>query len=527
MRSVRRLLALGAVAVVALAVLVPAAPASAHPLGNFTVNEYSGLRVQPDRVLLDLVVDMAEIPTFQSRSDYDTNGDGRTDPAEAAAYGSRTCAEQSARLKLQVDGAPAPVRVVSTALRFPPGQGGLVTLRLTCNLDAMSGPLHGERRLDFRNANFSDRVGWHEITAVGDGTTLVTSTVPRDSVSRVLTAYPNDLLRSPLNQRVASLRVRPGGARYSGPAAKFVLPGAALPRGIDQATRSFTDLVARRDISVGFGVLAFAIALFLGGLHALAPGHGKTVMAAYLVGQRGSMRQAGLVGLTVTTTHTLGVMVLGLVLSTSTVIAPERLYPWLGLASGALLAGVGAGLLTRALRARRARSRSHDHEHVIHDHTVHHHAVQDRAVQDRAVQDRAIQDRAIQDRAPHAHGGRVHSHAPVDPERPLHWRSLVAMGFAGGLVPAPSALVVLLGAIALGRTWFGVVLVVAYGMGMAVTLTAAGILLVRARGALDRRAARRVRPSRFGDLARVLPLATSSLIVVVGLYLAARGAAQL
>jgi len=511
-RSVRRLLALGAVGVVA--VLVPAAPASAHPLGNFTVNEYSGLRVQPDRVLLDLVVDMAEIPTFQSRSDYDTNGDGRTDPAEATAYGNRACAQQAGRLRLQLDGAPAPVRVVSSGLRFPPGQGGLVTLRLTCNLVAMSGLLRGEHRLDFHNANFTDRVGWHEITAVGDGATLVASTVPRNSVSRQLTAYPNDLLRSPLNQRAASLSVRPGGARYSGPAAKLVLPGAALPRGIDQATRSFTDLVARHDISVGFGVLAFAIALFLGGLHALAPGHGKTVMAAYLVGQRGSMRQAGLVGLTVTITHTLGVMVLGLVLSTSAVIAPERLYPWLGLASGALLAGVGGGLLTRALRARRERARSHAHDHPPHEHAHHDHVSHDH-------------EHPHHEHAPHAHGGRVHSHAPVDPDRPLHWRSLVAMGFAGGMVPAPSALVVLLGAIALGHTWFGVVLVVAYGMGMAVTLTAAGILLVRARGALDRRAARRARPSRFGDLARVLPVATSSLIVVVGLYLAARGAVQL
>ena len=206
MRSVRRLLALGAVGVVA--VLVPAAPASAHPLGNFTVNEYSGLRVQPDRVLLDLVVDMAEIPTFQSRSDYDTNGDGRTDPAEATAYGNRACAQQAGRLRLQLDGAPAPVRVVSSALRFPPGQGGLVTLRLTCNLVAMSGLLRGEHRLDFHNANFTDRVGWHEITAVGDGATLVASTVPRNSVSRQLTAYPNDLLRSPLNERAASLSVR-------------------------------------------------------------------------------------------------------------------------------------------------------------------------------------------------------------------------------------------------------------------------------------------------------------------------------
>jgi ABC-type nickel/cobalt efflux system permease component RcnA len=125
----------------------------------------------------------------------------------------------------------------------------------------------------------------------------------------------------------------------------------------------------------------------------------------------------------------------------------------------------------------------------------------------------------------------VHSHAPIDPERPLHWRSLVAMGFAGGMVPAPSALVVLLGAIALGRTWFGVVLVVSYGLGMAVTLTLAGLLLVRARGVLERRAARSpsARKSRFNlaGVARVVPLATSSLIVVVGLYLAARGVSQL
>jgi nickel/cobalt exporter len=503
-KSARRLLALSALVIVAA--VVPAAPASAHPLGNFTVNQYSGLRVQPDRVLLDLVIDMAEIPTFQSRGDYDTNADGRTDPTEAAAYGDRTCAQQSDHLTLRVDGEPAPVRVIDSALRFPPGQGGLVTLRLTCTLVAMSGPLHGEHRLEFRNANLGDRVGWHEITAVGDGTTLVSSTVPRESVSRALTAYPNDLLRSPLNQRAASLRVHQGGARYSGPAAKLVLPGAALPRGIDQATRSFTDLVARRDVSVGFGVVAFAIALFLGGLHALAPGHGKTVMAAYLVGQRGSMRQAALVGLTVTTTHTLGVMVLGLVLSTSAVIAPERLYPWLGLASGVLLAGVGAGLLTRAVRARRARAHAHSHDHD-HAHDAHAHA--------------------SHEHASHSHGGRVHSHAPIDPERPLHWRSLVAMGFAGGLVPAPSALVVLLGAIALGRTWFGVVLVVAYGMGMAVTLTAAGVLLVRARRALDGRAARRGGPGRLADLARVLPLATSAVIVMVGLYLAARGATQL
>src|SRR5207302_4288939 len=204
-------------------------------------------------------------------------------------------------------------------------------------------------------------------------------------------------------------------------------------------------LVSRHHLSVGFALVALAFAVALGAIHALAPGHGKTVMAAYLVGQRGSMRQAGLIGLTVTATHTAGVLALGLALSASSLIAPESLYPWLGLASGVLLAFIGIGLLRRAVRARRHR---HDHHHGDHHHPV------------------------------------------VEDVPPVRTRALVAMGFAGGLVPSPSALVVLLGAMALGRAWFGVVLVIAYGLGMAGTLTAAGALLLRARGVLDRRRGR-------------------------------------
>src|SRR5207244_708695 len=122
-------------------------------------------------------------------------------------------------------------------------------------------------------------------------------------------------------------------------------PTSILPRGVDRATRAFTSLVSRQHLTVAFGILAVALALVLGAIHALAPGHGKTVMAAYLVGQRGSLRQAALIGLTVTATHTAGVMALGIVLTTSAVIAPERLYPWLGLASGLLLAAIGVSVL--------------------------------------------------------------------------------------------------------------------------------------------------------------------------------------
>ena len=124
----------------------------------------------------------------------------------------------------------------------------------------------------------------------------------------------------------------------------------------------------------------------------------------------------------------------------------------------------------------------------------------------------------------HYHGGRLHTHAPVDPT--LGWRSLMAVGFAGGLVPNPSALVVLLGAIALGRTWFGLLLVVAYGVGMAVTLTSAGLLLVRARGLLDRFSWSSP-TGRITRFTRFLPLVTASIIIGAGAFLAANAIAKL
>jgi ABC-type nickel/cobalt efflux system permease component RcnA len=212
-------------------------------------------------------------------------------------------------------------------------------------------------------------------------------------------------------------------------------------------------------------------------------------MAAYLLGERGSFAHAALIALTVTVTHTAGVLVLGLVLSLSTTLAPEAVYPWLGLVSGATLAAVGLGLLRRAVGARRGLPTQ-------------------------------VDDRG------HVHGD--HHHAPLTDRAPVSLRSLVAVGVAGGMVPSPSALVVLLGALALGRAWFGVVLVVAYGAGMALTLVAAGLVLVRARGVLDRRASSsKPRSQTVAWVSRALPAATAMVIVVVGLFLAARGVSQI
>jgi ABC-type nickel/cobalt efflux system permease component RcnA len=460
-----------------------AAGAAAHPLGNFTVSTASGLRVGPERLDVDYVVDMAEIPTFQTRQAIDTDHDDRVTGAEAGRWRDQECPRLAAGLQATVDGRRARLAVTGSALTFPEGVGGLLTLRLECALAAPR-PAAG-RTLAYADGNYRGRVGWREITAVGDRVTLDAADVPAASPSARLTSYPQDQLTSPLTQRTATLRYHPGGP--PAPTGKGTAGGVARG-GVDRATAALAALVGERSGSAGFAVVALLVAVGLGAAHALAPGHGKTVMAAYLVGLRGSLRQAATIGATVTLTHTAGVLILGLVLSTTRAVASERVYPWLGLGSGLLLTGVGVGLLVRARPGRRHRH-DHDHDHHGHDHDHHGH------------------DRGAEG-------------------RPLGRRGLVALGLAGGLVPSPSAVVVLLAGIALGRAWFGVALVLAYGAGMAATLTGIGLLLAHLRTRMDRRL-RVPAGSLVARLGRLLPAVTASVIVLVGLGLALQGAARL
>jgi nickel/cobalt transporter (NicO) family protein len=472
-------------AALAIALVVAGATgAAAHPLGNFTVNTYSGLRVGPDRLVVDYVVDMAEIPTFQARQAIDADHDGRVAGPEASRWRDRECPRLAAGLRATIDGRQVPLAVTGSVLRFPEGIGGLETLRLEC---ALATPLPAGPALAYTDTNLQGRVGWREITAVGDGTTLEAADVPTTSVSARLTSYPSDQLTSPLDQRTATLRLRPGGpSAPADPVAGDGTLASGARGGVDRATAAFTALVGERSRSAGFAVVAILLAVGLGGAHALAPGHGKTVMAAYLVGLRGTLRQAVTIGATVTVTHTAGVLLLGLVLSTTRAVASERVYPWLGLASGLLLAAVGVGLLVRA-RTGHGHPHGHGHDHT-HDHD---------------------------------HGQHRHAAGP-----PLGRRGLVALGLAGGLVPSPSAVVVLLGGIAIGRAWFGVALVLAYGLGMAATLTGIGLLLARLRNRMDRRLQLPggSLPARLG---RLLPAVTASVIVLVGLGLAIQGAARI
>jgi nickel/cobalt transporter (NicO) family protein len=550
-RWLRTILAAGAV-VIGVGALP--SPAQAHPLGNLSVNHYHGLRIQPGLVIDDAVVDVAELPTAQAQRTVDANGDGVISTDELDRYGRDQCGAMQSKLNLSVEGVPVVFTVASTSFVHRVGQASLPTGRLECRLEA---PLDASsaRSVRFTDSYLVDRVGWREVTAIGDGVSLVNSSVPTTSITDRLERYPADLLASPSAVSTASFDVRPGSGTAEQPAVakakrSFRVEGLGpMTTFVDKVNRSFNDLVGRRQLTLGVGLLAIGMALVLGASHAVLPGHGKTVMAAYIAGRQGSVRDAVMVGATVTATHTGGVLALGLALTVSTALAGEVVLGWLGVASGLLIAGLGFSLV---MNARRGGQRWHGHSHGPGGHT--HGPVEPHGHGHDHPHPHDGHDHDHHDHADHrSHGDHVemhdHDHGGVlvatatkrantatvvvdappvhihQPAKPVSRRGLFGMGIAGGLVPSPSALVVLLSAIALGRTAFGVVLVLAYGIGMAATLTLAGVLLVRLRDRYAERSSEGRGRTFIRRWGRIAPYATACLVVIVGLGLVVRSLA--
>ncbi|MEH0629486.1 nickel transporter [Streptomyces stelliscabiei] len=580
-------------------VLVPTGTASAHPLGNFTVNRYDGLVAAPGQLRILHVEDLAEIPATQAAPAVERQGmgDWARERCEKAAEGS----------EVTVDGSAVEVALGSSRAAERPGQAGLKTLRVECRLTAAL----PDRAADVRfHAAVDSGPGWREVTAQGDRTTLAGSDVPEESVSKRLTSYPEDLLQSPEDTATASLQVEPGGPALA--EQRSDAPGASiLPRGADRWTRALDDLVSSHDLTLGFGALAFGIAMFLGAMHALGPGHGKTLMAATAAARdRARMRDVLPMAASVTVTHTLGVVALGLLVLAGSAAAPS-VITWLGIASGLFVMGAGLSLARRAWLNRKltlthakaqdhghthdhGHDHSHDHEHD-HGHS-HSHGDGHSHTHDHAPAPEPARELVLAQAAPspsHAHGEtRAHTHASVaththdhqhDDDHqhdhghghghkhdhdhphshehdhdhdhhhaPAQKRSLfgggvththggfththptaptlrgtILLGFAGGMVPSPSAVVVLVGAAALGKAWFGLLLVVAYGIGLALTLTAAGYAVVKAGGwvtrVMDRGEGRLGGPT-AALVRRTVPLMSALLVVALGAGLVFRGA---
>jgi ABC-type nickel/cobalt efflux system permease component RcnA len=484
--------------VASLAVLAAAlfgfgrAPAAdAHPLGNFTINRYSRIEAYSDVIRVHYALDIAEIPAFQLKGDIDLDGDDAVSPAETAGYATLIAGDLASNIGLTIDGERAALVPVAGRVTFPEGQAGLDTIRVDAVFEAPTptGPVS----IDYHDGNYADRLGWKEIVVTPVAGLVLEGSPPTEDVTDALTSYPEDLLASPLDVTTASFSLDTTGAV---PAPPLVLPEIRQ----ESASRGgvgFASLIDTEHLTLTVVLLALLAAFGFGALHALEPGHGKTLVAAYFVGVKGSASQALLLGLIIASTHTVGVLAIGLIaIFGSQFILPETLYPWLSLASGLMVLALGVRLVTMRGGGRVL----HRLAHLLP--WKHHHA--------------------------HEHiAGQADSGPPP-------WKSLIALGLADGLTPSPSALVVLLAAVSLDRIGLGIALIVAFSLGLSVVLAGVSLGLLYVRRVADylrghRLAARlpavgAVAGSLTGEgtLGRVMPLGGALVLVAVGLVLTLR-----
>ena len=518
--------------------------AVAHPMGNFSVNHYSRITLESDRIRVNYFIDLAEIPTYQELQQANISATS-IDPNSAAVtnYVAARGAEFARGLVLEANGKTVPLRLVSSGVIFLAGAGGLPTMKMGFVYETAYAPLSSSDRehfnLHYSDDNYPGHTGWKEIVALASGGTLLRSSVPATDRSAELSNYPTDLLTSPPQDVEASLvaALKPllptvmstPPTRLSQPATTRTTLGARssnhgieaneramkpstvhpvgessqpsqpastghsqlhLQANLQRTPRSkFTELIKAQDLSAWFLFTAALIAIGLGGLHALEPGHGKTIVAAYLVGSKGTPRHAFLLGLIVTVSHTAGVFALGAItLYASRYIFPEQLYPWLGTLSGVTIAGLGCYMLLRRLTGTAT-----DHSHAPGSSEAHW----------------KLWGRSADD---------VGSLEPVacevSPPQSVSLTQLFTLGVTGGIIPCPAALIVLLSAFALHRIGLGFFLIVAFSVGLASVLIGFGMLMVYARRFMTRLQI-------DGPLTRRwLPVVSSSFITVLGLTLA-------
>jgi nickel/cobalt exporter len=492
-------------------------PSPAHPMGNFSISHYAGITIEGRFVEVRYFIDMAEIPTFQEMQQ--NNIVAESDDVRVRPYLLSQAEGFKKNLLLTLNGHPLSLETVSQDILFSPGAGYLPTMKFGVVYRAQVSEACAITpcELEYHDANFSGRLGWKEVvSSPGHRVTIQNSSVASRDRSSQLSNYPTDLINSPPQDVFAKIvysverssdwlspvtahaktGATPVKAAHSmqhgtsGGSAKVSVHTTAQANGISrpaelkpnlQATprNSFTELMAIKEISFGIVLLAAAIAAGLGALHALEPGHGKTIVAAYLVGSQGTARHALLLGIIVTLSHTAGVYLLGAItLYAQKYILPDRIYPFLGVLSGALIAGMGCYLfLQRYLGGEFA----HTHSDEL------------------------------------SAGGDAATGGAQQQTGKVSARQLLVLGVTGGIIPCPAALVVLLSAVALHRTGFGLFLIVAFSIGLAAVLIVMGLAAVYAGHAMSRL---RLEGS---FVQRWLPMGSAAMIILLGVSIAIRG----
>ncbi len=481
-----------------------AATLSAHPMGNFSVSHYARIEVNGAGAEIRYVLDLAEIPSFQLLQQWGLNADSRRDLLDRKAEAQAR--EWVRNLAIECDGRAVSPRFEGATLAMTPGAGGSPVMRITSTLKlAVS-----VGSLSYEDRNFPDRAGWKEVViAAGQGASIDRASQDDTDRSNALTAYPADPTVAPPQDLKASVEwtasAAPVAAKKAQPkivplvpaptpaaavATSPVPPQASAPGTVVRGD-FLSRLLHRGDISIGLILLGMAVAFGLGSMHALSPGHGKTIVAAYLVGSRGTFKQAIFLGGMVTFTHTISVFFLGLTtLFLSQYVLPEKIFPVLGAISGLSIVWIGGMMLYK--RAQRLRHR-HDHDHGHHHHDGHDH------------------DHDHHHDHEHHHGPGGHTHVP---EGDVTLGSLIALGASGGLVPCPSALVLLLSSIALGRIGLGLLLLIAFSSGLAIVLMGIGVMVLYAKHLLPDSQKTAAHPA-----FRIIPVLSAALIVCIGLLM--------
>jgi high-affinity nickel-transport protein len=530
-------------------------------MGNFSINHYSKIKIGQKSVEILYLVDMAEIPTYQEIREFDLAP--KPDDPSASRYLDLHEATLRAGLSLESDGQPVQLDTLSRVLTFADGAGGLPTMKIGFVFRGKLAGIGGAHKLSYADNNFPGRAGWKEIVVLGDQAEILTSSAPVVDRSQELTNYSSDALNSPPQQLSASVNYRtvaadpekiasdsqrtmsgnrifqatnnsrrtaahaPSPHRQQGSLAAITSSGlneanpshrAVVAAPVSQHLASaraqntprsrFTELIStQRKLSFWFLFSAALIAAGLGALHALEPGHGKTIVAAYLVGSRGTARHAVLLGIVVTAAHTSGVFLLGAVtLYASRYIVPEQLYPWLGAISGLSVAGLGIFIFLRHWTGETG-----EHAHAPgerHSHWFLSMFQQATPVQPEPEKP-ASRDAGSSDSKPMG--------------RALSLRELCILGITGGIVPCPAALVVLLSAFSLHRIGFGLFLIAAFSVGLAIVLVIVGLTMVYTKRLISSRV--QTGSSAF----RYLPLLSSAFMVAlgVGITASAIGSVQL
>jgi nickel/cobalt exporter len=470
--------------------LILGAALSAHPMGNFSVNHYTRIAVGPRGADLLYVLDLAEIPTFEMLQQWKLERTSRREDLERKA--AAQARDWASHLKITVSGRDVTPQFQSAELKIADGAGGLPVARIATRLRL---PV-AAGKLDFEDANYPDRNGWKEIVITAEkGASIAQATQGDQDRSQVLTAYPQDPTVAPpqdlraaveWSADVVAAKKSPVIAPIPQPAAPA--PQAAAPTAATPPQQSASGSVVRgdylsqmlgnRQLSTGMLLIGILVALGLGGAHALSPGHGKTIVAAYLVGSRGTAKHAIFLGGMVTFTHTISVFMLAFItLYLSKYVAPEKISPVLEVVASLSIVWIGGMLLYKRIRGLKGHTHG-DHHHHDHD---------------------------------HVHGPGGHTHVP---EGEVTMESLIALGASGGLVPCPSALILLLGAIRIDRIGLGLVLLVAFSLGLAVVLSGIGLMVLYAKHFLPDTEKTRSHPA-----FRLIPVFSAGLILCIGLVM--------